>query len=184
MNSQPNKPRRQFLADVGMGFTGLALSAMLHRDGVARGEEHAGWSPPSGVTHFAPKAKSVIWLFMIGGTSHMESFDPKPALNKYAGKTIGRRRRTKRCWRPHFLSDNVRVVVRRRQRTHPAQALSAAGRLIASAVKAASKVSDWWPHVASVRTTSPLSARCGRPTTITVPSCSSTPAGTMLDGLP
>lgn len=34
------------------------------------------------------KAKSVIWLFMIGGTSHMETFDPKPMLTKYAGKTI------------------------------------------------------------------------------------------------
>ncbi|MEM8736166.1 MAG: DUF1501 domain-containing protein, partial [Planctomycetota bacterium] len=34
------------------------------------------------------KAKSVIWLFMIGGASHMETFDPKPALDKYAGKTI------------------------------------------------------------------------------------------------
>ena len=40
------------------------------------------------VAEIAPKAKSVIWLFMIGGASHMETFDPKPALNKYAGKTI------------------------------------------------------------------------------------------------
>ena len=46
------------------------------------------WSPPNGQPHFAPKAKSVIWLFMNGGVSHMESFDPKPMLNKYAGKTI------------------------------------------------------------------------------------------------
>lgn len=38
--------------------------------------------------HAAPKAKSVIWLFMNGGTSHLESFDPKPELDKYAGKTI------------------------------------------------------------------------------------------------
>ena len=36
----------------------------------------------------APQAKSVIWLFMIGGVSHVESFDPKPALNQFAGKTI------------------------------------------------------------------------------------------------
>ena len=40
------------------------------------------------VTSFAPKAKSVIWLFMNGGVSRVESFDPKPMLNKYAGKTI------------------------------------------------------------------------------------------------
>lgn len=77
--------RRAFLADLGMGFTGMALAAMLHRDGFGSGGH---WSPPDGRPHFAPKAKSVIWLFMNGGVSHLESFDPKPMLNKYAGKTI------------------------------------------------------------------------------------------------
>src|SRR5262245_37103893 len=81
-------PRRQFLADVGMGFTGLALSAMLARDGFAQEATGETWRPPNGLPQFAPKAKSVIWLFMIGGASHMESFDPKPALNEYAGKTF------------------------------------------------------------------------------------------------
>jgi len=80
--------RRAFLADMGMGFTGLALGAMLSQDGVARGNESAAWSPPDGKPHHTPKAKNVIWLFMNGGVSHMESFDPKPELNKYAGKTI------------------------------------------------------------------------------------------------
>src|SRR6266851_294967 len=79
--------RRTFLADLGMGFTGLALGAMLQRDGVVRAAE-GKWSPPDGHAHFAPKAKSVIWLFMNGGVSHMETFDPKPALTKLAGKTI------------------------------------------------------------------------------------------------
>ncbi|HEX5273481.1 MAG TPA: DUF1501 domain-containing protein [Gemmataceae bacterium] len=80
--------RRTFLADMGMGFVGLALGAMLHRDGVVRASEPAAWSQPDGRPHRAPKAKSVIWLFMNGGVSHLETFDPKPALNKYAGKTI------------------------------------------------------------------------------------------------
>src|SRR5262245_22101249 len=80
--------RRTFLADVRMGFTGLALGAMLFKDGVARAESPAKWTPPDGKPHFAPRAKSVIWLFMVGGASHMESFDPRPELNKYAGKTI------------------------------------------------------------------------------------------------
>jgi hypothetical protein len=83
------KHRRTFLADLGMGFTGLALGAMLAREGVVRGEEAtAAWQPPDGRPHFAPKANSVIWLFMNGGVSHLESFDPKPALNDYAGKSI------------------------------------------------------------------------------------------------
>lgn len=86
MSDRPGQftPRRKFLTDMGMGFTSLALGAMLHRDGVAR----ADWAPPTGKPHNPPKAKSVIWLFMNGGVSHMESFDPKPMLTKYAGKTI------------------------------------------------------------------------------------------------
>src|SRR5690348_9220053 len=80
--------RRAFLADLGMGFVGLALGAMLYRDGIARASDAAAWSPPDGRPHFPPKAKSVIWLFMNGGLSHVESFDPKPMLTRYAGKTI------------------------------------------------------------------------------------------------
>src|SRR5215813_4665071 len=86
---QPNRrrcclgvTRRSFLADTGMGFTGLALGAMLFRDGAARA---AG---PDGRPHAAPRAKSVIWIFLCGGVSHVESFDPKPMLTKYNGKTI------------------------------------------------------------------------------------------------
>lgn len=82
----PGVTRRSFLADTGLGFTGLALGALLFRDGVARGAE--GWQPPDGKPHFKPRAKSVIWIFMCGGVSHVESFDVKPELNKYAGKSI------------------------------------------------------------------------------------------------
>src|SRR5438874_11322652 len=78
--------RRAFLADLGMGFTGLARAAMLQRDGYS--SEGHRWAPPDGRPHFPPRAKSVIWLFMNGGVSHLESFDPKPTLNRYAGRTI------------------------------------------------------------------------------------------------
>jgi hypothetical protein len=88
LHSNGGMHRRSFLADVGMGFTGLALGAMLARDGVLRADAPAAWQPPDGHPHFAPKAKNVIWLFMNGGVSHMESFDPKPELTKYAGKSI------------------------------------------------------------------------------------------------
>ncbi|MEW6159206.1 MAG: DUF1501 domain-containing protein [Verrucomicrobiota bacterium] len=71
-----------------MGFTGLALSAMLFRDGIARAEPSSRWQPPDGRAHFPPKAKAVIWIFLCGGVSHIESFDVKPELNKYAGKSI------------------------------------------------------------------------------------------------
>src|SRR5438128_12575366 len=75
--------RRAFLSDVGMGFTGLALGAMLARDGIVRADAVPNWRPPDGQPHFAPKAMSVVWLFMNGGVSQAESFDPKPELTKY-----------------------------------------------------------------------------------------------------
>src|SRR5215468_4171052 len=81
-------PRRTFLADLGLGFTGLSLAAMLHRDGHVKADEAATHSPPDGRPHHAPRAKSVIWIFLSGGYSHLETFDPKPALTKFAGKTF------------------------------------------------------------------------------------------------
>src|SRR4051794_28050589 len=81
--------RRSFLADTGMGFTGLALGSMLFRDGKLLGaSDEKEWHPPDGLPHFKPRAKSVIWIFLCGGVSHLESFDVKPELDKYAGKSI------------------------------------------------------------------------------------------------
>ena len=91
MNRSPNQSpllfgRRQMLQQSCMGFGAVALAAILQRDGHAASP--GGWRPPDGQPHFPAKAKSVIWLFMNGGVSHMESFDPKPMLTKYAGKSI------------------------------------------------------------------------------------------------
>ncbi|HWA97490.1 MAG TPA: DUF1501 domain-containing protein [Pirellulales bacterium] len=74
--------RREFLERTGAGFGMLALAGMLADD--AKG---AGQSPPQ--PHFAPRAKNVIFLFMDGGPSHVDTFDPKPALAKQHGKSIG-----------------------------------------------------------------------------------------------
>ena len=76
--------RRTFLSDMGMGFTGLALGAMLSDDGLT-GRAYAAASDGG---HMLPRAKSVIWIFLSGGYSHLETFDPKPALNRYAGLTF------------------------------------------------------------------------------------------------
>ena len=71
---------RRTILQSALGFGTLAAG------GIMAAEQHV---LPDGEPHFPPKAKRVIWLFMRGGVSHMESFDPKPALNKYAGKSIG-----------------------------------------------------------------------------------------------
>ncbi|MBW3541507.1 MAG: DUF1501 domain-containing protein [Planctomycetes bacterium] len=78
--------RRAFLADLGMGFTGLALGAMLADERRASAAEPTGAGGPA--RHFLPRARAVIWIFLSGGYSHLETFDPKPALNRYAGKTF------------------------------------------------------------------------------------------------
>src|ERR1043166_7290631 len=93
MHSPAKFTRRHFLADAGMGFTGLVLGAMLYRDGVGRAGPLAPNPSPTegrGETgpHFTAKAKSVIWLFFSGGVSPVASFDVKPELNRYAGMTI------------------------------------------------------------------------------------------------
>ena len=80
-NSHNSRTLSRRSASFGLGS--VALASMLHRDATA-----ADWTPPDGQPHFPPRVKSVIWLFMNGGLSHMESFDPKPMLTKYAGRTI------------------------------------------------------------------------------------------------
>src|SRR5262249_58277893 len=65
--------RRVFLADFGMGFTGLALGAMLYRDGVARGDS-AAWRAPDRKPLFPSRAKSGIWIFLSGGYIHIHPF--------------------------------------------------------------------------------------------------------------
>ena len=76
--------RREFLSRVGMGLGGVALADLFARDGAALANDARSVRGP----HFEPKAKSVIWIFLTGGVSHLETFDPKPALNTFAGKTI------------------------------------------------------------------------------------------------
>ena len=83
---RPAPSRREFLARSANGFGGLALAAML--------AEKAGAADRSGdpmmprVAHFEGKAKSVIFLYMDGGPSQLDTFDPKPRLDKENGQPI------------------------------------------------------------------------------------------------
>lgn len=140
-------PRRRFLADCGLGFTGLALGAMLQRDGVsrARAESEAQWRPPSGLPHFPAKAKSVIWFFMLGGTSHLESFDLKPAINKHAGKTIEASPYKSTVLDSPYYRKNVRDFA-----GTPRALMASLYPLQVGFQKRGQsglEISDWWPHV-------------------------------------
>lgn len=132
--------RRAFLREMGLGFGGVALSAMLQRDAGA-----ATSRGPSHLTQIAPRAKSVIWLFMIGGTSHLESFDPKPALDRYAGKTIDETPHARVLKSPYL--ENERVVAFDpnngfvRTECYPLQVG------FRSRGESGLEISDWWPNV-------------------------------------
>ena len=77
--------RRDILARAGHGFGALALASLLgdRAEAVSRVNPLAAKAP-----NFAAKAKSVIFLFMVGGPSHIDTFDPKPALKKFEGQKL------------------------------------------------------------------------------------------------
>ncbi len=141
--------RRAFLGGMGMGFSSLVLGAMLHRDAIARadGSPSGGWAPPDGKPLFPPKAKNVIWLFMIGGTSHLESFDPKPALNRYAGKSIAETPFADAL--RNKLTKNVRKVAEVDANGHIRQVIYPLQTQFRKRGQSGIEVSDFWPHVGS-----------------------------------
>ncbi|HYG76463.1 MAG TPA: DUF1501 domain-containing protein [Planctomycetota bacterium] len=78
--------RREFLARCGMGMGSLGLMSLLAQTESARADEISPLAPKK--PHFKAKAKHVIHIFLNGGLSHVDSFDPKPALAKYEGKPL------------------------------------------------------------------------------------------------
>jgi hypothetical protein len=81
--------RREFLNRCGMGLGALGLGALM-QEAAPRAWGQTGYISPLAPKqpHFPAKAKRVIHLFMNGGPSHIDTFDPKPALEKYAGKPL------------------------------------------------------------------------------------------------
>jgi Protein of unknown function (DUF1501) len=141
--------RRTFLTRSGLGFGlgGVALSAMLQRDRIVRADAELDWRHPTGMPHFPPRIKNVIWMFMIGGTSHLESFDPKPALVKYAGKTIAETPYASAVTNP--LSKNVRVIVANQANGHIRQIIYPLQVGFRKRGESGIEVSDWWPHLST-----------------------------------
>ncbi len=135
--------RRTFLADVGMGFTGLALGDMLRRETLASeaGEKLVHSREP----HFTPKAKRVIWIFLSGGVSHLETFDPKPALNQYAGKSYDETKLPNPQKSPLYLERSRSVVGFERELMSTIFPLQIGYERYG---RSDTQVSDWLPHLA------------------------------------
>src|SRR5689334_3925655 len=130
MSIEPHIPipttRREFLAKSGAGFGALALSSLLGGSSAKAAESGSALKP-----HYAMRAKSVIFLFMEGGPSAMDTFDPKPLLNELAGKPLP----------PSFKP----VITAMGEYGSP---LLASKRKWARHGKGGLWVSDWYPHVA------------------------------------
>lgn len=97
--------RRDFLATAANGLGGLALASLLNADGLLAAEASQGQPASSSnpfspkTPHFAPKAKHCIFIYMEGGTSQIDLFDPKPKLNELNGQKM-----------PESLTKNVRFA--------------------------------------------------------------------------
>ena len=122
--------RREWLARTGAGFGTLGLASVLAQQGLLEAATSSADNPLAPkAPHFAPRAKRVIFLFMNGGPSHLDTFDPKPALTEYAGQ------------QPEELTKNYQRSV---------------GKLFPSPYKfqqhgqAGIPVSELYPHVAKV----------------------------------
>src|SRR5213593_4534986 len=76
------RTRREFLWQVGGGFAGLALLDLLSRDGFFGRAEGQARTPR---THHPARARHAVFLFMNGAPSQVDTFDPKPALDKHDG---------------------------------------------------------------------------------------------------
>ena len=131
----PVQSRRDFLCRGGGGFGALALSYLLGNDGYFTRAADVPVNPLQPLAgkppHHFGKAKSVIWLFLEGGPSHLDLFDPKPALDKLAGQPM-----PESFGRPITAmgtANNTIMPTRRVFKQHGQSGIW---------------VSDWYPHVA------------------------------------
>jgi hypothetical protein len=123
--------RREFFQRAGSGLAGIALAHMLHEDGLLAATASADPLAPK-EPHHKPTAKSVIWLFMEGGPSHVDLFDPKPKLQELAGQPIPA------SMRPKFTAmagtaNNGLMPSKRTFQQHGQSGIW---------------ISDWYPHIA------------------------------------
>ena len=137
------RSRRVFLADTSLGLTGLVLGTLLPR----RVSAEDAWTAPDGKPHFQPKAKRVIWLFMLGGVSHVESFDPKPSLNKYAGKQLAETP-YKDALKSPFVKENLKAFVPGQHEIKLTLYPMQSG--YRPSTKTGALVSDWFPHLSEM----------------------------------
>ncbi|MFO0851499.1 MAG: DUF1501 domain-containing protein [Gemmataceae bacterium] len=121
--------RRRLLRTAGAGFGSLALSVMLAEDGLLASDSPDPLAPKK--PHFEPTADRVIFLFMSGGPSHVDTFDPKPELTRLHGQKLP----------ASFGPVKTRRGVDKNK-------LLASKRTFKKHGQSGTEVSDWFPHLA------------------------------------
>jgi hypothetical protein len=126
--------RRRFLRTAGGGFGALALAALLDEDGKLAADDSTSVDPLAPKPpHHEAAAKRVIFLFMSGGPSHMDTFDPKPDLTRLHGEKLP----------ASFGPVKTRRAVDKNK-------LLASKRTFKKYGTSGIEVSDWFPHVGGV----------------------------------
>ena len=125
--------RRSFLCKSAMGLGSLALHSLLASDGLAREAASSGGALEQ--LHLVPRAKRVIFLFMAGGPSHVDLFDPKPKLNVLDGQKIP----------PQLLKDHQQFALIR-----GTPSLKGSPYKFAPRGQSGTVISDLLPHLATV----------------------------------
>jgi len=119
----PVTSRREFFTRAGSGLAGMALASLLRAEGA---DPLAPKQP-----HHAAKAKSIIWLFMEGGPSHVDLFDPKPKLLELAGQPM-----------PASFGRPITAMGTSNNTLMPSK------RTFKQYGQSGIQVSDWYPHIA------------------------------------
>ena len=129
---QKIQSRRSFFRDCAGGIGTIALAELLAREGRAATLPDVNPLAPK-KPHFAPKAKNVIFMFMEGGPSQMDLFDPKPELQKWSGKPL-----------PPSMTKDLRLAF-----TKPNAAVLASPRTFKPHGQSGVEYSDYIPHIGS-----------------------------------
>ncbi len=129
--------RRTLFSNIGMGLAGIVAAELMASSGIARASQQNLYLPSA-------KAKRVIWIFLVGGMSHMESFDPKPALNDHAGKTIAESPYAATLDSP-FLKKNLREFVEGLHKVQPKLYPLQVG--FKKYGQSGLEISDWWSNL-------------------------------------
>lgn len=127
--------RRGFLQESALGLGSIALASLLPSESRAAHRVCSESERAIGKLHLPPKAKRVIFLFMAGGPSHVDLFDPKPLLNKMDGQKIP----------PHLLKDHQQFALIRGM-----PALKASPYQFTRHGESGTIVSNLMPHLATV----------------------------------